>query len=156
MFKVGQGIDIHKIVKGNTQQKIGGVLIDSEYKIVAHSDGDIVLHSISSAISGALSMNDLGTYFPDNKKDTKDLDSKKILDFFLNEMRSRKYEIVNIDITVICEKIIFKNIKDKILKNLEIILGTKNISFKATRFEKDVNEIKCNSIVLLKNISINI
>lgn len=150
MIKIGQGIDIHNLIRKQTHQKLGGVCFLLDYKIEAHSDGDIILHSISSAIAGALALKDLGSYFPDNKKETKNMDSLMILDFYLNLMKKEKYFISNLDITIICEKIIFKDLKDEIVLFLSEKLKTKNISLKATRYEKDCNQIQCNSIILLQ------
>lgn len=148
-LKIGQGIDIHNLVLEKTKQKLGGVEFDLDYKIIAHSDGDIIIHALCSAISGALSLSDLGTYFSDKDKKNKDLDSLVMLDFFLTEMKKQSYEFSNIDITIVCEKIYFKNLSHEILNKLKKILNTNNISLKATRYEKESMQIQCNCVLLL-------
>lgn len=153
-FKIGQGIDIHNIKDKKCFQKLGGVEFALDYQIEAHSDGDIIIHSICSAICGALSLSDIGTYFSDNDKKNKNLDSIKMLDYFLKAMELENYEIGNIDVTIICEKIYFKNLKEKILVNLKKILQTNFISLKATRFEKDIMQIQCNTVLFLKEKNI--
>lgn len=152
MYLIGNGVDIHKIKKTNRMlpQKLAGSLFDIEYNIDAHSDGDIIIHAISNSILGALSLNDIGTYFSDTSRRTKDMDSKIILNRALQEMRSRNYHIHNVDLTIVCEKIIFRNMKERIKECLIELLGTENISVKATRFEQDLELIQVNCSLLLK------
>lgn len=152
MYKIGQGIDIHKIELKKTSQKLGGINFLLDYKIVAHSDGDIIYHSISSAILGALSLSDIGTYFSDQDKKNKNIDSFKILNFCLQELKKQKYEIVNLDINVVCEKIIFKDIKKEIINHLKGVFKNENVSLKATRFEQDKDFIECHTIIMIKKI----
>lgn len=150
MFLVGQGIDIHKLEQKNkTLQKLGGVEFTLDYKIIAHSDGDIILHTIANAILGALSLEDIGYYFPDNDSKNKNLDSFIIANFALKEMKKRNMRINNLDITIISEHIYFRNIKNRIKNNLITFLNTTNISLKATRWEEDKNLIQCNVIITL-------
>ena len=149
MITIGQGIDYHKIIeKKNNQIKLGGYSFNSNYTIVAHSDGDLVLHSISNAILGALCCGDIGEYFKDTDIQNKNIDSKKILDFCLEKLNGRK--IVNIDLTIICEKIILKDIKNHIKESLKALTKCENINIKATRFEQpDCMMIGCHSVILV-------
>ncbi|RXY96865.1 2-C-methyl-D-erythritol 2,4-cyclodiphosphate synthase [Malacoplasma penetrans] len=148
-YKIGNGIDIHKIKKEKCKQRLAGLDFELDYKIIAHSDGDIILHSISSAILGALSLQDLGTYFSDTDSKNKNLDSLEILSMCLNELKKQDYSISNVDITIICEYIIFKDIKDQIKSNLEKLLNNTEISLKATRYEEDKNMIQVNTVLLI-------
>lgn len=152
MYKIGQGIDIHKLKKGK-KIILAGQEYDSDYSIDAYSDGDIILHSLSSAILGAISLNDLGTYFPDNNLANKNRSSMDFVKFSLKEMSKRNLEFENIDINIICEQIIFKAMVPTIKISLSGITNCSNISVKATRFEDDANmsiQVFCN--ILLKNI----
>ena len=65
--RVGFGYDMHKLEEGSYIM-LGGIRIDSKHTVVAHSDGDIVLHSLSDAIYGSLAAGDIGTHFPSNKE----------------------------------------------------------------------------------------
>ncbi|MEG2993645.1 MAG: 2-C-methyl-D-erythritol 2,4-cyclodiphosphate synthase, partial [Bacilli bacterium] len=104
MFLIGQSIDIHKLeYKVNTLQRLGGIEFILNYELIAHSDGDIILHSISEAILGALGLEDLGYYFSDKNQMNKNLNSLKILDFSLDQMRKRNMEINNVDLMIISE-----------------------------------------------------
>ncbi|MEG1010108.1 MAG: 2-C-methyl-D-erythritol 2,4-cyclodiphosphate synthase, partial [Clostridia bacterium] len=76
MLLIGHSVDIHKLeYKVNTLQKLGGIEFLLNYEIVAHSDGDIILHSIAEAILGALGLEDLGHYFSDKDDNNKNLNS---------------------------------------------------------------------------------
>lgn len=149
MFLIGNGLDIHNLKKKkNYLQKIGGLEFDLGYEVIATSDGDILLHAISNAILGALSLNDIGSYFSDKNGKT-NLDSLQIIQFTLEEMKKRKYKINNLDITIVCQNIYFAKIKDQIVKNLKIILDCEDIGLKATRWEKRSNQIQSLVSVLL-------
>ncbi|MDE5774959.1 MAG: 2-C-methyl-D-erythritol 2,4-cyclodiphosphate synthase, partial [Malacoplasma sp.] len=100
-FLIGNGIDIHKIIKSNKPQKLGGLTFNLGYEIIAHSDGDIIFHSLSSAILGALSLDDLGTYFPDTDLKNKNLNSLVILEKTMQLLDEFGFQIVNVDITLI-------------------------------------------------------
>ena len=65
-FRIGQGFDAHKIIKGSKDFILGGVTIDSEYEVIAHSDGDIICHVIIDALLGACNMGDIGELAPSN------------------------------------------------------------------------------------------
>lgn len=152
MYKIGYATDIHNLTNSSLNQKFGGLNFKVGYKIIAHSDGDIILHSIAEAIIGALGLGDLGDYFPDNDLNNKGLDSLNIVKFSFDLLKQYNFEIVNIDLTIVCEKIIFKHIKKDIKDNLCKLLANNFINLKATRFEIDSNQIQCNCAILLKKI----
>jgi 2-C-methyl-D-erythritol 2,4-cyclodiphosphate synthase len=105
---------------------------------VGHSDADILLHAISDAILGALSLGDIGLYFPDSDSSLKGLDSKIIIKKVEGLMKEKQYEIVNIDSTIICEKPKILPYREKIASSLSEILALPidTISVKATTTEK--------------------
>ncbi len=152
MYLIGQSTDIHKITKTDSEKNIilGGHKFKSIYKIVAHSDGDLVLHAIANAILGALQMGDIGMYFPDTKKENKNIDSKEIVNFCLEKMHECGYKINNIDLTIISERIMINDKRKDIVWSLVKILDTNKVNVKATRFEDTENNmIKCDVITLL-------
>ena len=81
-LRIGFGVDYHQIQKGNSMT-LGGVDIDCGYSIIAHSDGDIILHSICDALLGAASMGDLGTVFTEDES-TENISSSVLLNQVLN------------------------------------------------------------------------
>jgi 2-C-methyl-D-erythritol 2,4-cyclodiphosphate synthase len=146
---VGFGKDIHRLEKKNKKILLGGIEIQSEYSIISHSDGDILFHAISRSILGALSLEDIGIYFPNDKKNI-NLNSYEILNFSINKMKESNLNISNIDITITCEKIILKDFLLKIKEKLIKDLNCKNISLKATKFEDKNNDfILCEVILIL-------
>ena len=142
----GESIDFHKLIKcKNTLIVLGDAKIKSEYKIKAHSDGDLVMHAIANAILGACGKGDIGIYFPNTAK-YKLIDSTKILLFALSQIK-QEFQINNVDLTIICDKIkLFKH-RDQITKNLIKLTKSKNINIKFTRFEENKEMIGCFCIV---------
>ncbi len=149
MFLIGHGIDYHNLIKKKSQITLGGYTFNSEYSIVAHSDGDVILHAISNAILGAIQRGDIGDYFSDKSKNNKNLNSCAIVDYCLY-LIEKEYEIINIDLTIICDKIMFDRYKADIRYSLINILNTKKINVKATRFESNSKQIACNCVLLLR------
>ncbi len=162
MFRIGQGIDFHKITTKETNPKpliLGGIEIESNYTIIAHSDGDIILHALSDAILGALGEKDIGEYFPDDIQETKNLDSKIILKKTLEIAKEKQFIIQNIDITILSEVPKIKPFREKIKKNLSILcnIDTQQIAIKATTTETlgfigRKEGIGCFAIVLLRKL----
>ena len=87
MIKIGQGYDSHRFKNGE-YVIIGGVKIKSKKSIVAHSDGDVLLHSIADSILGASALGDIGIFFSDTDESNKDLDSIKIINFCLKKIKT--------------------------------------------------------------------
>ena len=74
-FRIGQGFDAHKIIKGTKDFVLGGIQIDSNYEVIAHSDRDIVCHAIIDALLGACNLGDIGELAPSNEQN-KDISCK--------------------------------------------------------------------------------
>ncbi|GDX55066.1 2-C-methyl-D-erythritol 2,4-cyclodiphosphate synthase [Methylophilaceae bacterium] len=102
MIKVGQGFDVHQLVNGR-KCIIGGVEIPFEKGLDGHSDADVLLHAISDAILGAAGLGDIGKHFPNTDPSIKNIDSRNILKKIVLLLHEKKYSIINIDATVICE-----------------------------------------------------
>lgn len=136
MFRIGHGYDIHAF-GGDAPLMIGGVEVDYDRGLLAHSDGDVLLHSIADAIIGALALGDLGTFFPDTSPVWKDADSKIILRKCYDMMEVEKYSICNLDCTIIAEAPKFSNyilqIRDSISSLLQVDISC--VSVKATTNE---------------------
>ncbi len=128
-YKVGLGFDVHKFSHKKREFKLGGALIPSNISLEAVSDGDVLLHAVSDAICGACLLGDIGDHFPPQAKESKNIDSKKIVEFVLGKI-SKKFKIVNIDITLISEKPKLFPHKKKILSSLKKIFGMKDINLK--------------------------
>lgn len=136
-FFTGTGFDIHPF-EDNKQMVLGGVKIDSPVGFKAHSDGDVLIHSIIDALLGACGAGDIGEFFPDTSSEFKNIDSTILLEKIVSFIINTGFEIVNVDLTIIAQKPKvnpYKNdIKHTISKLLQIPLYKVNI--KATTAEK--------------------
>lgn len=136
-IRIGQGIDFHRLEKG-IRLWLGGIPIPSEKGCSAHSDGDVLLHSICDAMLGAAGLEDIGHQFPDNDPQYKNIDSKILLKRSFDLVKNRGFYIVNIDSTVCLEKPkiapFIPEMKSVISKILDIL--PEEISIKATTTEK--------------------
>lgn len=152
MLKIGHSVDYHNLIPvKNGRQKLGGILFESDYCIVAHSDGDIILHTVSEAIMGALGIGDLGQWFSDEDPKNKNMDSLEILNFCVRKCSEMNYTIINIDLSIVTDVISFKDKKEKIQQFLSGLLHTE-INIKASRFEQNcATRIKCYCVCLLMN-----
>ena len=154
--RVGFGYDMHKLVEGS-HIMLGGIRIDSNYTVVAHSDGDIVLHSLSDAIYGSLAAGDIGTHFPSNKENI-NIQSVKILKHACELITQSNYMINNIDITIVIES---PYLQDHILdmrKSIANIMSIdiSQISIKSSTSQKigmigEHKAVACYSTILISN-----
>lgn len=103
MIRVGQGFDVHQLVEGRPCI-IGGVTIPHEKGLLGHSDADVLLHTISDAILGALALGDIGRHFPDTDPAFKDADSVKLLERVWEMATERGYALGNLDATIIAQQ----------------------------------------------------
>ena len=154
---VGIGYDIHKTIKTTKNHliKLGGVKIKSKIKVISHSDGDVILHAITDSLLGALSLRDMGTYFPNNKKNF-NRNSIDFLNYALTKMTSKKMTINNIDIMIVSEEPKINPHYEKIVNSISKLLKTnkKNITIKATTNEKSGLIGKGDFIACWSNVSI--
>lgn len=103
MMVVGQGFDVHQLVEGRPCI-IGGVTIPYEKGLLGHSDADVLLHTISDAILGAIGEGDIGRHFPDTDPAYKDADSLKLLEQIWVMVKQRGYVLGNLDATIIAQR----------------------------------------------------
>ncbi|GET30063.1 2-C-methyl-D-erythritol 2,4-cyclodiphosphate synthase [Prolixibacter sp. SD074] len=102
-YRVGLGYDVHRLAEGE-ELWLGGVRIPHYKGIVAHSDGDVLLHAISDAMLGAARLRDIGFHFPDTSEEFKNADSKMLMAEAYRLVREKGYQIVNIDSTIAAQK----------------------------------------------------
>ncbi|WP_321438754.1 2-C-methyl-D-erythritol 2,4-cyclodiphosphate synthase [uncultured Bacteroides sp.] len=102
-IRVGFGFDVHQLVSGR-ELWIGGIKLEHEKGLLGHSDADVLLHAVCDALLGAANMRDIGFHFPDNAGEYKNIDSKILLARTMELIRSKGYELGNIDATVCAER----------------------------------------------------
>ena len=116
-MRVGLGIDTHQLISGNSI-RLSGIDIPSTISIKAHSDGDIIYHSIADAILGAVGAGDIGDYFPDSDSANKDLDSRIIVEFSVKKALDAGFVLNNLDIALLLEKPKISNYKNQMKTNI--------------------------------------
>lgn len=101
--RIGQGFDVHAFGEGD-HVMLGGVRVAHDRGIVAHSDGDVVLHALCDAILGAAALGDIGRHFPPSDPQWKGADSRAFLRHCDRLVRELGWRVGNVDVTVICER----------------------------------------------------
>jgi 2-C-methyl-D-erythritol 2,4-cyclodiphosphate synthase len=136
-YRVGTGIDFHKLVEGRDLW-IGGVKIPHYKGALGHSDADVLLHAICDALLGALSLGDIGKHFPDTDNSFKNIDSKILLSKTYKIIACKGYKVVNVDSNVCLEFPKIMPFAEEMRKSIASILhaDVENISIKATTTEK--------------------
>ena len=157
-FRIGNGYDIHRLVKGRNLI-IGGVKMQhpDNLGLDGHSDADVLSHSIMDALLGALSLGDIGKYFPPSEQKWKDANSLFLLSKVIELIRAQGWEINNIDSIIVAERPKIKPSVELMKRNISDILEIEEsfIGIKATTNEKLGPEgreegISCHSVVLLE------
>jgi 2-C-methyl-D-erythritol 2,4-cyclodiphosphate synthase len=117
---------------------LGGILVPHDKGTVAHSDGDVLIHAICDAMLGALKLRDIGTHFPDNSEDFKNIDSKILLKKSYDLVKEKGYSIVNIDSSISAQQPKLKPYIPEMEKVMAEVVGidAECISVKATTTEK--------------------
>jgi 2-C-methyl-D-erythritol 4-phosphate cytidylyltransferase/2-C-methyl-D-erythritol 2,4-cyclodiphosphate synthase len=134
---VGIGFDVHKLVP-NRKLFLAGLKIKSKLGTLGHSDGDPVLHSITDAILGACKMGDIGQMFSDKSKKFKNIRSTILLEYVVNQIKSKRYFINNIDINIITQTPKIKNLKSKMVNKIAYLckISKDQINIKGKTTEK--------------------
>ncbi|WP_334326971.1 2-C-methyl-D-erythritol 2,4-cyclodiphosphate synthase [Gilliamella apicola] len=158
-MRIGHGFDVHKF-GGEGSITLGGVKIPYQYGLVAHSDGDVVLHAIIDALIGALALGDIGKLFPDNDPQYKGIDSRILLRKVYSIIQNKGYELVNLDTTIIAQEPKMRGHVDQMRVNIaeDLNVHFDQISVKATTTEQlgftgRKEGIACEAVVLLTKIS---
>jgi len=136
-MRIGQGYDVHAFGVGD-HVMLGGERVAHERGVVAHSDGDVVIHALCDAILGALALGDIGRHFPPGDERWRGADSRLLLRHCAELMRERGYVIGNADVTVVCERPKVAPHAEAMRRNLSADLRCMpdQISIKATTSEK--------------------
>lgn len=102
-IRIGQGLDVHAFGAGD-HVMLGGMRIAHTQGVVAHSDGDVVIHALCDALLGALALGDIGLHFPPSDPRWRDADSREFLRAVAALMRQAGFALGNADVTVVCEQ----------------------------------------------------
>lgn len=135
--RIGFGYDSHQLVE-NIPLVLGGVKIPHAKGCIAHSDGDALIHALCDALLGAAALQDIGTHFPDNNSDFKNIDSGILLSEVVKLIENENFIINNVDLTVLIENPKIAPFREQIIQKLHAILklDEDKISLKAKTNEK--------------------
>ena len=155
-MRVGIGYDAHKLRPGKGMY-LGGIFIECEYSVEAHSDGDVIIHALIDSLLGAAALGDIGSLFPSKDPKNKDISSTVLLTQVIDLLDSKNYKVINIDITLITEtpKIHQKTeqIIDSLSKSLRVTKSSVNCKATTTDglgFEGEKKGIACQAISLIE------
>ncbi len=125
--RVGQGFDIHRFCDATSEDRkliLGGVHFKGERGLVGHSDSDVVAHAAAEAILGACGLGNIGEHFPDTDEKYKNFDSIKLLERVAKMARDNRFEIGNVDCSVVCEQPKIAPKRDEMQQRLSQAVGS--------------------------------
>ena len=136
-MRIGSGIDVHAFGPGDAVM-LGGVRIPYSHGVLAHSDGDVLLHALCDALLGAAGLGDIGQHFRDDDPRWRGADSTRFVSAVLEMLQARGLRVVNADLTVLAEAPRVgphrESIRARIASLLELEVGAVNL--KATTTEQ--------------------
>lgn len=136
-MRIGHGYDVHALADG-IPLFIGGVRIKHDRGLLAHSDGDVLIHALCDALLGAAGLGDIGRQFPDTSDEFKGIDSRILLRKVVGMLRDRQQSISNVDMTVVAQSPKLSQYIDTMISNLseDMQIDKERINVKATTTEK--------------------
>jgi 2-C-methyl-D-erythritol 2,4-cyclodiphosphate synthase len=135
-IRIGNGYDIHRLVAGRPLI-LGGMLIPHELGLLGHSDADVLTHAIMDAMLGALSLGDIGHYFPPSDPQWKDANSLVLLQQVAKLISDRGWAIENIDSTIVAER---PKLKPHLLAMRESLARTLDLELERLSIKATTNE----------------
>ncbi|USD38525.1 MULTISPECIES: 2-C-methyl-D-erythritol 2,4-cyclodiphosphate synthase [Ferrimonas] len=137
MIRIGHGFDVHKF-GGEGPVILAGVPVAYHQGLLAHSDGDVILHAVSDALLGAMALGDIGHHFPDTDPRFKGADSRELLRHCYALIKEQGYRLGNLDVTVIAQAPKMAPHIDAMRSNISADLEAQlsQVNVKATTTEK--------------------
>ena len=135
-FRIGTGFDVHRLEAGDGVI-LGGVRIACPYRVVAHSDGDVLIHALCDALLGAAALGDIGRHFPDTDAKWRGADSRALLREVVAKLAAAGWAPGNVDVTVIAEAPKLAPHVEEMRRRLaaDLGIGVSQVSVKATTSE---------------------
>jgi 2-C-methyl-D-erythritol 2,4-cyclodiphosphate synthase len=135
-MRVGSGFDVHAFGPGDTLV-LGGVRIPHSHGVVAHSDGDVLLHALVDALLGAAALGDIGEHFPDSDPRWRGADSRQFVTATLAMLARRSWRVVNVDLTLLAQAPRLAPWREQIRHSVASLLGVPltDVNVKATTTE---------------------
>lgn len=157
-MRIGHGYDAHRFAESGTLV-LGGVKIEHPVGLLAHSDGDVLLHAVCDALLGALALGDIGRHFPDTEAEFENIDSRLLLRQVVKQTHEKKYVIGNLDVTVIAQQPKLKshigNMVQNLAEDLQVDITQVNVKATTTEgmgFAGRCEGIATHAVVMLRNV----
>jgi 2-C-methyl-D-erythritol 2,4-cyclodiphosphate synthase len=158
-MRIGSGIDVHAFGPGDFVM-LGGVRVAHTHGVLAHSDGDVVLHALTDALLGAAGLGDIGQHFKDSDPRWQGADSKHFVRTVMDMLRARGLRVGNADVTVLAERPKLSPVRDDIRRQVAKLLEVtvEEVNVKATTTEKlgflgRAEGIAAHAVVLLIDVA---
>lgn len=158
MLRIGNGYDVHAFGEGD-KIVIGGVVIPHHRGLIAHSDGDVLLHALCDALLGAAALGDIGKHFPDTDMQYRNADSRSLLRMVYAKVKQQGWRLVNADMTIVAQAprmaSFIPRMQETIASDLQSALNQINVKATTTErlgFTGREEGIACYAVVLLENI----
>ena len=139
MMRIGHGYDVHRfdLAAGECFIRLGGVDVPAAHPLLAHSDGDVVLHALCDALLGAIAAGDIGEHFPDTSADWAGVDSRQLLRLVAQQVTEQGYHLANADITIAAQAPRLKDYKQAMKLTIaeDLQVAASQINVKATTTE---------------------
>lgn len=155
-MRIGQGYDVHAFGDGD-KIVIGGVVIPHHHGLIAHSDGDVLLHALCDALLGAVALGDIGKHFPDTDMQYRNADSRSLLRMVYAKVNQQGWKLVNADMTIVAQAPRMANyiphMVEAIAADLRSDSGQVNVKATTTErlgFTGREEGIACYAVVLLE------
>lgn len=157
-IRIGNGYDVHAFGEGD-KIVIGGVVIPHHHGLVAHSDGDVLLHALCDALLGAAALGDIGKHFPDTDMQYRNADSRSLLRMVYAKVNQQGWKLVNADMTIVAQAPRMANyiprMQETIAADLQSTLNQINVKATTTErlgFTGREEGIACYAVALLEKI----
>ncbi len=157
-MRIGNGYDVHAFGEGD-KIVIGGVVIPHRHGLVAHSDGDVLLHALCDALLGAAALGDIGKHFPDTDMQYRNADSRSLLRMVYAKVNQQGWKLVNADMTIVAQAPRMANyiphMQETIATDLQSSINQINVKATTTErlgFTGREEGIACYAVVLLEKI----
>ncbi|MFK8046915.1 MAG: 2-C-methyl-D-erythritol 2,4-cyclodiphosphate synthase [Halioglobus sp.] len=136
-MRIGHGYDVHRFTEGNSIV-LGGVNIPHSQGLLAHSDGDVLIHAICDALLGAIAAGDIGKHFPDTDPDNANIDSRVLLRRVFDLVQKKGWNLANLDSTIVAQAPRMSEYTGSMADNLaeDLQVGIERINVKATTTEQ--------------------
>lgn len=155
-MRIGHGYDVHAFGPGD-KIVIGGVVIPHHHGLIAHSDGDVLLHALCDALLGAAALGDIGKHFPDTDMQYRNADSRSLLRMVYAKVNQLGWKVANADMTIVAQAPRMANYISRMVESIAADLQSEltQINVKATTTERlgfagREEGIACYAVVLLE------